>query len=271
MGKMHVLDSRGEVWKSFIVLIPTLGAALIAGSRIMDARHHPFDVITGSMLGIATAWIAYRQYFPPLGDFRAKGRAYPIRTWGRISEDYEEVDRIPLKADASGIGFGSGRETPPQPGSGNVFRDEIGASQRKRGHGGVYEGASAETAVSAPPANYASQYGTRNPFATSGSRRQVRRDDWEDSTDDEGADDLELQPTYTLSRPDGTHYDPPPTHLTSQDTSYSAYKASPAQAESAAARKPVEGMGGDVGGAPAPQPPLHVQPTRGVQLTETYA
>ena len=91
MGKLHVLDSRGEVWKTFVVLIPSLGAALIAGSRIMDARHHPFDVITGSLLGIATAWAAYRQYFPPLSDFRAKGRAYPIRTWGRGGEEkYKE-------------------------------------------------------------------------------------------------------------------------------------------------------------------------------------
>jgi diacylglycerol diphosphate phosphatase/phosphatidate phosphatase len=77
-GKLHLLDSRGEVWKSFIVLVPSLGAALIAGSRIMDARHHPFDVITGSLLGIFCAWTAYRQYFPTLSDYRAKGRAYPI-------------------------------------------------------------------------------------------------------------------------------------------------------------------------------------------------
>lgn len=75
---MHLLDSRGEVWKSFIVLVPSLGAALIAGSRIMDARHHPFDVITGSLLGIFCAWTAYRQYFPTISDYKAKGRAYPI-------------------------------------------------------------------------------------------------------------------------------------------------------------------------------------------------
>lgn len=44
----------------------------------MDARHHPFDVITGSLLGIFCAWTAYRQYFPTLSDYKAKGRAYPI-------------------------------------------------------------------------------------------------------------------------------------------------------------------------------------------------
>jgi len=40
-AKLHIWDSRGEVWKIFVVIIPSLGAALIAASRIMDARHHP--------------------------------------------------------------------------------------------------------------------------------------------------------------------------------------------------------------------------------------
>ncbi|PGH10260.1 hypothetical protein GX51_00017 [Blastomyces parvus] len=81
-GKFHLMDSRGEVWKTFLALFPTLGAALIAATRIMDARHHPFDVLFGSFLGILCAYIAYRQYFPPLSESWRKGRAYPIRTWG---------------------------------------------------------------------------------------------------------------------------------------------------------------------------------------------
>jgi diacylglycerol diphosphate phosphatase/phosphatidate phosphatase len=44
----------------------------------MDARHHPFDVLSGSLLGLLVGWAAYRQYFPPLSDVKAKGRAYPI-------------------------------------------------------------------------------------------------------------------------------------------------------------------------------------------------
>ncbi|KAL1997930.1 hypothetical protein VTN02DRAFT_414 [Thermoascus thermophilus] len=48
----------------------------------MDARHHPFDVISGSLLGVFTAWASYRQYFPPITEPWKKGRAYPIRTWG---------------------------------------------------------------------------------------------------------------------------------------------------------------------------------------------
>ncbi|RDW81343.1 phosphatase PAP2 family protein [Aspergillus mulundensis] len=81
-GKLHIMDNKGEVWKMFLVMFPCLGATLIAVSRIMDARHHPFDVITGSLLGILCATISYRQYFPSLAEPWKKGRAYPIRSWG---------------------------------------------------------------------------------------------------------------------------------------------------------------------------------------------
>ncbi|KIX07060.1 uncharacterized protein Z518_05037 [Rhinocladiella mackenziei CBS 650.93] len=81
-AKLHVLDQKGEVWRTFVVLIPTLAAACVAMSRIMDARHHPFDVLFGSALGILCAWGAYRQYFPPISHVWEKGRAYPMRAWG---------------------------------------------------------------------------------------------------------------------------------------------------------------------------------------------
>lgn len=65
-----------------LCLFPTLGAGLIAITRIEDARHHPFDVIFGSFLGILCAYVSYRQYFPSLGEPWKKGRAYPMRSWG---------------------------------------------------------------------------------------------------------------------------------------------------------------------------------------------
>lgn len=76
------MDNRGETWKTLLVTIPILAATLVAVSRIMDARHHPFDVITGSLLGVVCAIVSYRQYFPPITEPWRKGRAYPIRTWG---------------------------------------------------------------------------------------------------------------------------------------------------------------------------------------------
>lgn len=81
-GKLHIMDNKGEVWKMFLVMFPCLGATLIAVTRIMDARHHPFDVISGSLLGVLCAIISYRQYFPSLSEPWKKGRAHPIRSWG---------------------------------------------------------------------------------------------------------------------------------------------------------------------------------------------
>jgi hypothetical protein len=75
------MDNRGEVWKTFLVLVPLLAASLVTVSRIMDARHHPFDVVSGAMLGQFIAWVSYRQYFPPITDPTKKGRAYAPRTW----------------------------------------------------------------------------------------------------------------------------------------------------------------------------------------------
>ncbi|KAK9467986.1 phosphatidic acid phosphatase type 2/haloperoxidase [Lipomyces arxii] len=81
-GKLSLMDNKGEVWKTAIVMFPTLGAGAIATSRILDHRHHGTDVFTGSILGVATAWLAYRQYYPSLVDTGRQGRAWGIRVWG---------------------------------------------------------------------------------------------------------------------------------------------------------------------------------------------
>ena len=67
--KLHPSHSRTSIfphqnWRILISLVPLLGAILIAVTRIMDARHHPFDVLSGSFLGIMTAILGWRQYFP---------------------------------------------------------------------------------------------------------------------------------------------------------------------------------------------------------------
>ncbi|EAU34387.1 conserved hypothetical protein [Aspergillus terreus NIH2624] len=40
-GKLHLMDNRGEVWKTAIIVTPCIAATLIAVSRIMDARAPP--------------------------------------------------------------------------------------------------------------------------------------------------------------------------------------------------------------------------------------
>lgn len=119
-GKLHVLDARGEAWKTIIVLIPCLAAGLVAVSRIMDARHHPFDVITGGILGFVVAWASYRQYFPSLSETWKKGRAHPMRTWGTDSTErkmgiYNNGDRevlVPDEEEAQKLGVYHPSEIP---------------------------------------------------------------------------------------------------------------------------------------------------------------
>ncbi len=43
----------------------------------LTCSHHPFDVIFGSTLGLLFAWMAYRQYFPPLA-LAEGGRPYSL-------------------------------------------------------------------------------------------------------------------------------------------------------------------------------------------------
>ncbi|EED16489.1 PAP2 domain protein [Talaromyces stipitatus ATCC 10500] len=121
-GKMHIMDKRGEVWKAIIVMVPILAATLIAVSRIMDARHHPFDVITGSLLGVFTAWASYRQYFPSLSEPWKKGRAYPIRSWGSeprvpagiaYSGTPDNDDTVPLRDGAAESSYAQARKADP--------------------------------------------------------------------------------------------------------------------------------------------------------------
>ncbi|GAA5872426.1 hypothetical protein JCM8547_000923 [Rhodosporidiobolus lusitaniae] len=65
-GKMHLFDRRGHTFKAWIAITPPIGATLIAVSRTMDYRHHPTDVIAGSILGAVIAWITYSLYYPSL-------------------------------------------------------------------------------------------------------------------------------------------------------------------------------------------------------------
>ncbi|CEL10708.1 Putative PAP2 domain protein (AFU_orthologue; AFUA_4G08970) [Aspergillus calidoustus] len=153
-GKLHIMDNKGEVWKLFLVMLPCLGATLIAVSRIMDARHHPFDVITGSLLGIICASLSYRQYFPSLAEPWKKGRAHPIRSWGttptypdavRYEGAGESTDALrnpaqerlhrPDPSDNTEAGFTS-TYPPPHPYVTNVYP--------RRAHGDTYSSSSEE-------------------------------------------------------------------------------------------------------------------------------
>lgn len=219
-GKLHILDTKGEVWRMLIVAIPTIGAGLIAGSRIMDARHHPFDVISGSLLGILVAWGSYRQYFPSLSEWRAKGRAYPIRSWGKslseinhsVSIKYTDAPTHDEENDGQAH-YVSGRFTPPdeqQPRTGNAFGGELPRSERHRSQpsGEIILVHTPEPQTPQKFPNNAVQHSSHPsqsslaPFMQQSTNHGMRdpTDIWDASSEEEEAG-YELEPTYTLSRP----------------------------------------------------------------------
>jgi hypothetical protein len=221
-GKLHILDTKGEVWRVLIVTIPTIGAGLIAVSRIMDARHHPFDVISGSLLGILVAWGSYRQYFPRLSEWRAKGRAYPIRSWGKpLSEINQPIfikytDAPTHDEENEGQAhYVSGRFIPPeeqQPRTGNIFRDELSQSQRQRAQASG-EIMHVHTPEPQQPQNLRAHnviqhsshpsQSSLTPFMQQPISRHGMRDptDIWDASSEEQEVGYELEPTYTLSHP----------------------------------------------------------------------
>jgi len=56
-GKLHLFDTKGHAPKAWISVTPLAGATLVAISRTMDYRHHWEDVVTGSVLGFAVAYL----------------------------------------------------------------------------------------------------------------------------------------------------------------------------------------------------------------------
>jgi hypothetical protein len=190
-------------------MVPTLGAALITGTRIMDARHHPFDVISGAMLGILVSWASYRQYFPPVTETWRKGRAYPIRAWGRgpaappsanptimVDEDVQPLRPMPHPMDvergeASGFSSNTAVAGDSEHG-GNVFRQQIHDSQRRRQNpyavdrsdtlaSSNYRSDTMGSTISTKVSNYQNQMPAANPFQ--GQRRNDTYDGYCASAD----------------------------------------------------------------------------------------
>ncbi|CAG8613526.1 6473_t:CDS:2 [Paraglomus occultum] len=65
-GKLHVFDRKGHTYKSLVITLPLIGAALIAISRTEDYRHHWQDITVGGIIGLVFAYFSYRQYYHTL-------------------------------------------------------------------------------------------------------------------------------------------------------------------------------------------------------------
>ncbi|KAL2814271.1 PAP2-domain-containing protein [Aspergillus granulosus] len=165
-GKLHIMDNKGEVWKMFLVMLPCLGATLIAVSRIMDARHHPFDVITGSLLGVICASISYRQYFPSLSEPWKKGRAHPIRSWG-TAPTYPDAGRYQ--------GAGESTEALRNPAQEQMRQPDLSENTE---------------------AGFASTYPPPHPYVTNVYPRQAHGDTYSSSSEEDVTNGYEMQQGY---------------------------------------------------------------------------
>ena len=57
-------------WKMILFFAPILGATLIAGALTIDEFHNWYDVVAGAVIGTCTAFVAFRQTFASVWDFR---------------------------------------------------------------------------------------------------------------------------------------------------------------------------------------------------------
>ena len=280
-------------------MIPTLAAALIAVSRIMDARHHPFDVISGSLLGIMMAYGSYRQYFPPISETWRKGRAYPIRSWASEPRSPRPEERqVARDQGVEPLRTNSGRIDEEQPGSAfkaprmlprqasyaepevNVFRQQVSRSQRLRqgqfGHSTGPSESSTESDAHIGPASF-SNLNTRRK------RQRHSNGIWSASSSDHGLDGnaFELQPRPRSTAPKISETDTHPAFRLGakdleQDTGYH-----PRVKSHSSNLQPVQALPreGATNLAIAPEHslpptntegPLEPERERGVQLVETY-
>lgn len=89
LGHTTALENRYQAagppaYLIFLVLVPCGAAAYIALSRWMDYAHHGFDVFSGSLIGIVSAYVSFRWYNPAIsaGGGFAWGPRSPARAFG---------------------------------------------------------------------------------------------------------------------------------------------------------------------------------------------
>ncbi|KAF2088785.1 PAP2-domain-containing protein [Saccharata proteae CBS 121410] len=77
----HSLPPAPPTLTLILPLIPLGAAAYISASRYFDFRHHGFDIIVGTLIGMVCGWGGFRWFHCPVG--RGGGSAWGVRKgWG---------------------------------------------------------------------------------------------------------------------------------------------------------------------------------------------
>lgn len=70
-AQLKVLSAHNPAyWKMILFFAPILGAFLISASLTIDAYHNWYDIVIGALIGSACAFVAFRQTFAAIWDFR---------------------------------------------------------------------------------------------------------------------------------------------------------------------------------------------------------
>lgn len=98
IGKLKVFreEGRGKSLRLIVCFIPMVLALLVAISRTCDYHHHWQDVTVGSVIGLAIAYLCYRQYFPSLNSNFSNCCYEKIQTLNLNVSKLKETDKAAL-------------------------------------------------------------------------------------------------------------------------------------------------------------------------------
>eukprot|EP00005_Dracoamoeba_jomungandri_P003038 CAMPEP_0174261274 /NCGR_PEP_ID=MMETSP0439-20130205/11339_1 /TAXON_ID=0 /ORGANISM="Stereomyxa ramosa, Strain Chinc5" /LENGTH=283 /DNA_ID=CAMNT_0015345727 /DNA_START=1 /DNA_END=852 /DNA_ORIENTATION=- len=81
----------GEVWKAYVVLAPIAVSTCVAVTRVRDYHHHFSDILAGSIIGVAFAFMCYLTFYHSL--FGSKSHVPKIRKVGHYYLHLSEKDK----------------------------------------------------------------------------------------------------------------------------------------------------------------------------------
>ncbi|KIK08841.1 hypothetical protein K443DRAFT_493371 [Laccaria amethystina LaAM-08-1] len=91
--------SSSQMTRFILTLLPISWATFVAISRVEDYRHHKEDVIVGSLIGIASAWICYLIFWPnPFSAANFDQRAFGHPRLLYTDKEYERTVDFELTA-----------------------------------------------------------------------------------------------------------------------------------------------------------------------------
>jgi hypothetical protein len=88
------------VYLLILPMVPICAAIYITATRFFQFHHHGFDILFGSLIGIASSWFSFRWYHLPI----RQGSGW---SWGARSRDRAWFVRVGVESYVGGEGWSS--------------------------------------------------------------------------------------------------------------------------------------------------------------------